>query len=828
MKKLLLCAVCLLAAMTIKAQIVENDLTQNGKSAFLLLASSISELPTENSYIEGGDYMAENPEQNAANWYNTRFVKNNAGVFINTGQISTAIANGITTLWVNIDRVGLDDIRTAGISDAVVADLKAYVEAGGNLLLTKQATMIAHRIGRIYQPTFSAEGYNLGGDVWAVNPQMGLSNGYMEAFDRSNHPVYADVEWDEGLYTYRPSDESDYEPYKVLPLVSANRRTDNNCMWIELYRKDPDNPTGAMPETEGVTHYQNNDSLRLIEFESDWNVTMLGSWGQVIDFCAAGLVEMHPEENFNGIVMAIGFAAYQWGNSNAYVPNVKKLTENSINYLTANPRVTTDSPTETDSLTVGTDTTDHLISVWNTLPAEYVVSVVCPADAAYSGLKSVSVFADPDYINILLEPNLEELPERDWMPLDIFLNTDNSDTTGGCRDPFTDANADVLLEGSLFAENEIIEYSPAVYKWWGEVGGEGWMWYDPETEPADTNCWGAIVCEGALADCTNKYANGKFVIVINRTKIPAIWSDEEFGIGFSILQNWSTAGILPLESPTKDNQNGLTQKLQVPIYPEHLPLFRSEEQPTTVSIFGQEVIIIDPEDSTAIGEVDVLGDSTLIYNTEDNTLTFNGLTLESDDSITAAIRYEGSEPLTIVLNDSSAIIADTVISATADIIIRGDGYLEAEGVIPIIGVETATITFDSVSIHVRSLPSSAAVRRRIRGIKNLDESGGPALSGFASADFNKTVVTPPEAEYGEVETQESWGGESGKTNALYVINNAGEKEVLTEFTLTAVAAGSNAVENTSATSKATKQLINGQLYLLHGDRIYDAQGRQVR
>lgn len=256
---------------------------------------------------------------------------------------------------------------------------------------------------------------------------------------------------------------------------------------------------------------------------------------------------------------------------------------------------------------------------------------------------------------------------------------------------------------------------------------------------------------------------------------------------------------------------------------------RSEDEPPTVSIFGQEVVIIDPEDSTIVAEVDVLGDSTLIYNTEENTLTFNGLTLEAGDSLSAAIRYVGSEPLTIVLVDSSAIIADTIISATANIIVRGDGYLAAEGVVPIIGVETATITFDSVNMYVHSLSSPAAVRRRIRGIKQLDETGGPALSGFASADFNKTAVTPPDAQYGEVEVEEAQGAPKKTINALYVRNSAGEKEVVTEFTLTALAEDDNAVENTIITRIASKQIIHGQLYFTLPDGTrYSATGVKVK
>ena len=131
--------------------------TLNAKNAFLLLESSISNLPEENSETDLG-VIAENPEQNAANWYNAQFVNSNKGVLIGTSDIRNAFANGITCIWVNIDRQGLDDIQTAGITDGVVADLKAFVEAGGNLFLTKQACKIAHRIGRIYDPTWGDGG----------------------------------------------------------------------------------------------------------------------------------------------------------------------------------------------------------------------------------------------------------------------------------------------------------------------------------------------------------------------------------------------------------------------------------------------------------------------------------------------------------------------------------------------------------------------------------------------------------------------------------------------------------------------------------------------
>lgn len=203
--------------------------------------------------------------------------------------------------------------------------------------------------------------------------------------------------------------------------------------------------------------------------------------------------------------------------------------------------------------------------------------------------------------------------------------------------------------------------------------------------------------------------------------------------------------------------------------------------PPTVIVMGQEVEV----DTTATvpEEVDVFGDSTVIYNPEENTLTLSNVNL-LDDTILVAISYAGSEPLIIVLCDSSTIVADSVIISDADVIITGEGTLVAEGIVPLRGSNKARITFDGVTLTVRSLKSHESVRRRVKGVMKLDESGGPALSGFASADFNKTNVTPPDAEYGEVEMEESSGGTT-TINALYVVTEDGDVEVVTEFSLTA-------------------------------------------
>lgn len=307
-------------------------LSLNAQNAYLLLESSVSNLPTE--YSEGE--VAENPEQNAANWFQTQYVKKGIGSFISASEIAGAAAKGVKTIWVNVEREGLADIKDAKVSDGVVADLKAFVEAGGNLLLTKQAVMVAHRMGRMYEPTWGATGYNVGGDVWSINPHVGLWWTLADTRrDNWDHPIFEGLD-EEAITDYSATMEEDGEavPYPTLPLIGMVARTDDNISWIDYFRKDLSAADMKMVDTEGVTHYSNDNVLRLPDFEEDWNVKVLACWGHVQDYCGGVVVELNPDGNFKGRIMTIGASAYQWGSSNDYISNVKKLTKNALNYLT--------------------------------------------------------------------------------------------------------------------------------------------------------------------------------------------------------------------------------------------------------------------------------------------------------------------------------------------------------------------------------------------------------------------------------------------------------------------------------------------------------------
>ena len=214
------------------------------------------------------------------------------------------------------------------------------------------------------------------------------------------------------------------------------------------------------------------------------------------------------------------------------------------------------------------DVTDGSLADWDALPAEFVVSAVCPDNAELLGLKSVKVYATEMYINILVEPNMEDIVDLSWVPFHVYIDADNSDATGGYGDEFSDANCDILCETGLWADGEPYSYNPGVYKWWGPVGEDSWdYWTDPSTTHDETDFWGAIIGEGQLPVGASELVDGKFEIQLLRELLGTVapLNDSEFGIGFDIQQSWSSVGILPCVEATEENPAGHAPKLKVKI-----------------------------------------------------------------------------------------------------------------------------------------------------------------------------------------------------------------------------------------------------------------------
>lgn len=253
-----------------------------------------------------------------AKWFYDNYVVTNKGRFIHKEE---DFPSEMKVLWVHNDRKDLSkvDFYNAFGGDAFKTKLQAFL-SGGNLYLSKQACYLAYKLEKIYEPdSYGSDGYEEpNGDEWSVNAgNLGYSLDASCHQDRSSHPIYR------GLTkgTYRYDNGAQTIPFQTFMLVGRTRRTNNNTMWSEMRRNG---------STQG-----NDEPTKLANFESDWNCKVLGVWGQIQNFCAAGLIEFNPDSR-SGKIIANGFAAYQWGTSNTdltAIGNVHLLTSNILEYL---------------------------------------------------------------------------------------------------------------------------------------------------------------------------------------------------------------------------------------------------------------------------------------------------------------------------------------------------------------------------------------------------------------------------------------------------------------------------------------------------------------
>lgn len=272
-------------------------------------------------------------EYAAANYFISNYP--NAEV-ITTANLEKLNSSDIDCLWIHVDRCGInsgwENLPDAFKSDATINAVSEYVKNGGNLLLTKHATQLISAIGRVdnaFAPGIfsSGEGGN-GTDVWTINAQIGWlwsdpnapEYDLTQFYDKRSHSIYKDIE--EGMF-------GDFRCATFPMEGTANPdqplwREDHNCMW------DLNSYTYSVDGKNTVEKFQNeNDAV------------VLGTWGHVIDFAVAGIVEFNPTQTFKGRIIANGFAACEWAprsGVNAYHDNLVKLTSNCINYLTTSEK----------------------------------------------------------------------------------------------------------------------------------------------------------------------------------------------------------------------------------------------------------------------------------------------------------------------------------------------------------------------------------------------------------------------------------------------------------------------------------------------------------
>ena len=199
------------------------------------------------------------------------------------------------------------------------------------------------------------------------------------------------------------------------------------------------------------------------------------------------------------------------------------------------------------------DVNDHSIADWEDLPPAFVSACVATDNQLWPAMKKLVVYSDGVYINYYFVFDPAKTPQhRDVDAMDVFINADNSDATGGYFDLFYPGNADILLEGSIWVSGTPVNYSPQVYQWVGPVGGEGFENWENSVTPnvkTESQFVGDSIIEGRII----------------MGLLPFQFNEDGFEIGFAITQNFEPVGYLPQVNTPDGEHIGRTSMLQVSI-----------------------------------------------------------------------------------------------------------------------------------------------------------------------------------------------------------------------------------------------------------------------
>jgi hypothetical protein len=243
----------------------------------------------------------------AANW----LVNTYKGVFVSVSQIKsgTVSLSNYNALWINIDRVGTGEVPVELFDADVIAKITTFYKNGGNLLLTTHATQLIVNLGRTTRiPGIRGAGGGFDNpDTWTINPVIG------KIYDHSEDAIFAE--------TTSSSDFFPSVPNPTIPLIGGpGWKEDHNSMWdLNSY---------------GYTVPEGSNTVKV--FEDENNAKVLATWGQVVDFCCAGIVYFAPTTEYKGKCYAIGVAAYEWNQNsgaNLYQSNIDNITKSTLDIL---------------------------------------------------------------------------------------------------------------------------------------------------------------------------------------------------------------------------------------------------------------------------------------------------------------------------------------------------------------------------------------------------------------------------------------------------------------------------------------------------------------
>lgn len=288
----------------------------------------------------------DDDEIGAAKWLSEK-----GGTYVGVEQIWKSL-NGVDNLsiklndykavWILLDKenpTGVDNFiksYTGGekgfLNESVLNALTDYYKNGGNLLLTTHGCILLKDLGRMDRyPEVTGFGSGTSNDdTWDVNVVFGTWTADAQAFDRSDDPVFKDIEI---ISAFRPAQQGDRE-YKVFHLEGPGWKEDHNCFWhFDL----PENNDNGNPEK-----YQ-------LLYEA-YGVTPLAIWPHITDYYGGGIARWDAKGDYKGKCITIGMAAYEWNQdsgTNPYQNNIEKLTENALAELA--PKGSLDSVQEIEN-----------------------------------------------------------------------------------------------------------------------------------------------------------------------------------------------------------------------------------------------------------------------------------------------------------------------------------------------------------------------------------------------------------------------------------------------------------------------------------------------
>ena len=224
-----------------------------------------------------------------------------------------------------------------------------------------------------------------------------------------------------------------------------------------------------------------------------------------------------------------------------------------------NPCVCDEPGQEPDEYACPISVEDGVDTDWAEVPEGYLFETKCADGASKDALKSVKVFADDIYVNLLVEWDPELVPNHESVPFHVYWNVDAGAETGGYGDQWLEPyDIDVLMEGFFYAEptegcgyGEPCLYEPGMFAYGGAYNTNEWNWTE-------------LVAAGAF--CASQHlGDNKMEIQILRELIPAAWG-EAFTVGFDIQQSWESVGVLPNASDDELGSKVKAEKMLVKFY----------------------------------------------------------------------------------------------------------------------------------------------------------------------------------------------------------------------------------------------------------------------